>query len=836
MNGSGSASPASATPVVLAGFAAGVALLQTRATLPAATGAWLLFAIALAIAAVAWRRHALDRAATGAAVATQAVATPRGSLILCALVAAIGGFAYAAWRADLRLADALPEAWEGADVVIVGVVDDLPDLSDRGARFAFAVERVEPQEARVPRRVSLSWSAERAEDDAEAEAPVVHAGERWRFTVRLKRPHGYANPGGFDLEAWLFERNLRATGYVHVRGGEGATRIDAFAGRPLDVVQRARERVRERIAAALAGETYAGVVAALAIGDQRAIPDAQWTVFNRTGIGHLVSISGLHVTALAALAAWVVAIAARRSVRITDALPARSVGAIAGVVAAGVYTLLAGAEVPAQRTFAMLAAGAAGLVLARQSHAPILWLWALAAVLAFDPWAVLAPGCWLSFGAVAVLILAVSGRVAGSRGPTRASRVAATIGEGARTQWAVTVGLVPFTLVLFGQVSLVSPIANAVAIPLVTLAVAPLAVAGIVVPGDACFVAAHLLLAPLMRWLTWLAEAPVAAWVQHTPLAWTIAAAALGVAWLLAPRGVPGRPLGAVWLLPLFVVMPEPPPEGSARIAVLDVGQGLAVVVRTHAHALVYDTGPRWHATADAGLRIVAPYLRHEGIGRLDRLVISHQDLDHAGGAASLLRLTPVDRVVSSLPRDHPALADAGGVPSQRCERGMHWERDGVKFAVLHPTPALYDDPRTRTNDLSCVVLVDAGGTRVLLAGDIESRSEARLLRELRDLLAAHVLVVPHHGSRTSSTVPFVAAVDPAIAIFTPGYRNRFGHPRADVVARYVARGAATLRTDLDGAIVFDAGPAGIENLARTRHTWARYWRDRPDMSAGSSN
>ena len=798
-------------PVALAAFAAGVAWLQTRAELPAAPWAWMVAALALGGIALAWGRR-------------------REAIVACTLACALGGFGYAAWRAEVRLADALPEAWEGVDIALVGVVDDLPDRSPQGVRFSLAVERVESPEAVVPRRVSLTWSAERNADGDASEAPEVHAGERWRLTARLKRPHGYANPGGFDLEGWLLERNLRATGYV--RAGDANARLDAFAGRASDVVQRMRERVRDRIEAALDGAPYAGVVAALAIGDQRAIPDAQWTTFNRTGIGHLVSISGLHVTALAGLAAWLATALARRSVRLTDAMPALAVGALVGVAAAGAYTLLAGAEVPAQRTFAMLATGALALVVARRSGPWLVWLWALYAVLALDPWAVLAPGCWLSFGAVAVLIHAASGRVTPRRPASWPARLRATLAEGARTQGAVTVGLVPFTLVLFGQVSLVSPLANAVAIPVVTLAVAPLAVAGIAWPGDACFVAAHALVAPLMRMMEALASLPTAAWAQHAPIAWTLPAAAAGVAWMLAPRGVPARALGALWLLPLFVVLPRPPPEGGARITVLDVGQGLAVVVRTHRHVLVYDTGPRWHGSADAGGRIVAPFLRHEGIVRVDRLVVSHQDLDHAGGAASLAQAVPVARIVSSLRDGHPLFDVAAGVPAQRCEAGQRWTRDGVDFAVLHPAPEAYVDARAKTNDLSCVVAIDAGGTRVLLAGDIEARSEARLVRASPDALAAQVLVVPHHGSRTSSTPGFVAAVDPAIAIFTPGYRNRFGHPRPDVVARYVARGAHALRTDFDGAVGFDIGPAGVTEVERARVEFARYWRVVPRTSA----
>lgn len=844
--------PPTILPLVLAAYAAGIGALQTRAALPAMPLAGVAVA---AIVAVAVARLA-PRVAAGAARQWARA----GGFALAAFVA---GFGYAAWRADLRLSDALPPEWEGRDIALVGVIDDLPDASELGVRFALAVEQIETPDAWVPARLSLSWRpthergkeagpgrdaasgrsdrsreprrvAQRSrdspgddafDDEDGGDVPTVSAGERWRFVVRLRRPHGYANPGGFDLEAWLLERNLRATGYVHASPAN--ERLDAFAGRFSDYVQRARERVRERVAAALPDGRYAGVVAALAIGDQRAIPDAQWRMFNRTGVGHLVSISGLHVTALAALAAWVAARLARGSVSLTDRVPARSAGAIAGVAAAGAYTLLAGAEVPALRTFAMLATGSCALIALRQGGFGIVWLWALAAVLTLDPWAVLAPGFWLSYGAVAVLVYGGIGRVRAAGSDDWLRRIGRSLREGGRTQWAVTVGLAPFALALFGQVSMISPIANAIAIPLVSFLVVPLAVGGILVPGDLCFVAAHAILVPLMALLERLAEAPGAAWVQHAPAAWTLGAAAVGVAWLLAPRGVPGRALGVLWLAPLALVVPEPPPEGSARITVLDVGQGLAVVVRTRGHALVYDTGSRWHATADAGSRIVVPFLRHEGIDRLDALVVSHQDLDHAGGVASVLAGIPVGRIVSSLPADHPVLADRDARQDERCQAGLRWRWDDVDFEMLHPVPPYFEDPRIRTNDLSCVLVVSAGATRVLLPGDIEARSEARLLDTHRDELRADAIVAPHHGSRTSSTRAFVSAVAPSLAVFTMGYRNRFGHPRADVVARYAAVGASIARSDRDGAIAFDATPAGLSPIARRRHDHVRYWQDR---------
>jgi competence protein ComEC len=809
---------------VLAGFAAGIGVVQTLAALPGAATIVLTCLAAGPAAWVAWRVH------SGSSAAGPGRSPALVALVLAALAGMPAGAGYALLRAEARLADRLPPAWEGRDIVVTGVVDDLPHASERGTRFALAVEQVLTDGAIVPARIALVWPAAWQGGVAADEVPDLAAGERWRLTLRLKAPHGYANPHGFDLEGWMLERNLRASGYV--RHDPANERLALHAGRWRDHVARLRERVRERIAAALPGADYAGVVAALAIGDQRAIPEAQWTAFNRTGIGHLVSISGLHVTALAAIAGLVVTGLARRSVRLTDRLPARKAGTLAAVGAAFIYMHLAGAEIPAQRTFAMLAVAATALMLSRGTGGGLAWLWALAAVLALDPWAVLAPGFWLSYGAVALLIVASAGRVAEAPGASALRRCLRSLREAAHTQYVVTVGLVPFTLALFGQVSLVSPLANAVAIPVVTFAVVPLAVGGILLPVDAAFVAAHAILVPLMAFVEALARWPPAAWSQHAPPAWTLAAAAAGVAWLLAPRGVPSRALGLVWLAPLALVLPDPPPHGSFRLTVLDAGQGLASIVRTHAHTLVYDTGPRWHEHADAGSRIVLPYLRGEGLRRIDTLVVSHQDLDHAGGAMSLIDGVPVGVLLSSMPDDHPLVEAIGPARARRCVAGQRWTFDGVDFEILHPTPAEYADARVRSNDRSCVLRVSAGSSRVLLAGDIEGRSEAKLLREQREALAAALIVVPHHGSRTSSSAAFVAAVDPAFAIVTTGYRNRFGHPRPEVVARYAARGATVLRTDHHGAIVAEVSPAGLGQPVRERERSARYWRAVPQARA----
>ena len=805
---------------LLAAFAVGAALLQTCARLPPVPGVLLAIAAGLTtalvgVAALA-RRHAAGCA--------PAIAFCFGAA--AAIAAGLSGFSYAGWRAQARLDDELPAAWEERDLRLTGIIDDLPQEGANGTRFAFAVETVDTPVAIVPRRVSLAWFAPRASDaDIVSEAPVVHAGERWSLAVRLKRPHGNVNPDGFDLEAWLLERNLRATGYV--RESAANVRIAAFAGRFGDWIQRARERIRARIAQALPGAPYAGVITALAIGDQRAVPEWQWTVFNRTGVTHLVSISGLHVTVFAALAGGCAWLVLRRSAALTSRVPARKLAAAAGALFAFGYVLLAGAEVPAVRTLMMLLVAAGGLWLGRPGTASLTWLWSLVAVLLWDPWASLAPGFWLSFGAVGLLLYAGSGRIAEPARRGISQRISAALREAARAQWVVTLGLVPGTLALFQQVAVASVLANAVAIPVITLGVVPLALCAIAVPLDAPWNVAHFVLALLMRYLEWLATLPSAAWSSHAPRGWTIALAIAGVLWLLAPRGVPGRLLGLGWMLPMALVTPPAVPDGAVRIVVLDVGQGLAVFVATARHALVYDTGPRFNDTVDAGGRIVVPFLRAAGVTRLDALVVSHADSDHAGGTLSIVHALAVTQLFSSVSADHPLIAAAAPrTRAVRCEAGSRWEWDGVVFTLLHPLRANYDEPLRKSNDLSCVLRIEAAHGSALLTGDIEAVTESELVERGPRALAADVLVVPHHGSRTSSTPAFVAAVAPRIAIIAAGYRNRFGHPRGEIVARYVRAGAAHSRTDLQGAITVTLEPNRVPVAVAERERRPRYWYD----------
>jgi competence protein ComEC len=795
----------------LLGFAAGVLYLQQQAALPFVEGVYeFMLPLGLAAAVVSF--------------ASRAAPSPvRAILLLPGLaVAFAAGFCWAASAAQTRLDDALDPGWEGRNIQLVGVVDDLPQPGSEGnVQFVFQVERVETAGAAVPSRLSLGWYGSRGKRDSEP-PPELHAGERWRIVVRLKRPHGNVNPHGFDIEAWLLESDLRATGYV--RAGNGNVRLDEFAGRPNDWVQRTREKLRARILDVLEGLPYAGVIAALAIGDQRAIPQEQWLVFNRTGVGHLISISGLHVTLFATLVGALVLLLWRRSGRLTSRLPARKAAALAGALAAFVYVLLAGFQVPAQRTLYMLCVGAVGLWIGRPGTASLVLAWALAVVLVLDPWAVLAAGFWLSFGAVALLLFVGCGRLGEGHWLAAATR----------TQWAVTLGLLPLMLALFQQVSLVSPLANAFAIPVVSFVVVPLTLGGLIVPWDALLIGAHDVFAACARALEAIAKLPSGSWEQHAPPDWTVAAGVVGVMMLLAPRGVPGRLLGIGWLAPLFLLQPPLPPPSTVWLTVLDVGQGLAVVAQTATRSLLYDTGPRFNDQTDSGNRIIAPYLRAAGIRRLDGMIVSHKDLDHSGGARSLLQTVPLEWMASSLePED--GLYDAfSGQRAIRCEAGQRWTWDGVEFAFLHPLAESFGNPRVKTNDRGCVLRIATPGGTVLIPGDIEARSERELLQRAAPELRADVLIVPHHGSKTSSTAEFIAAVRPQVAVVAAGYRNRFGHPKPEIMARYRDQGTPVARTDQQGALLIRFDSGGIVSAAGQRQLEKRYWRSAPNPDEAS--
>ena len=476
------------------------------------------------------------------------------------------------------------------------------------------------------------------------------------------------------------------------------------------------------------------------------------------------------------------------------------------------------------------------------------------AVLLLDPWAVLAAGFWLSFGAVGLIFYVSQGwtghdavqpanvvksesqverelrqrelqpALPESRSVPRwsvAGWLTPWLSQWGRIQWAITVGLAPAVLLLFSQVSLVGPLANALAIPVVSGIITPLALIGAAVPLDAILQLADLLTVWLLGFLAWCDALPLALWQQPAPPPWSVLVALLGVLWLLAPRGVASRWVGLLLFIPALCVVPPRPAHGEAWVITLDVGQGLAVLVLTAEHALLYDTGPTWGSDSDSGERIIAPYLRAVGARNLDAMIVTHNDSDHSGGAVSVMRNAEVGWLASSLSPGNPLARMAAD--SRRCERGQRWQWDGVEFAFLHPSREDYADASLKNNNLSCVLRIASAHGSMLLTGDVERAAESLLVAREGTDLRAEVLLAPHHGSRTSSTAEFLAAVRPQWVVVPVGYRNRFGHPRADVLARYAEINARVRRTDFDGALTARLAEGGI-TVYGEREVRPRYW------------
>ncbi|WP_341905568.1 DNA internalization-related competence protein ComEC/Rec2 [Polaromonas sp. YR568] len=846
---------------VFLGWIAGVVsqLQQVALWSPVANGGLFLLGMVLLVLAcwsVASRRHG-----TGMPV------------LVCA--AALMAFGSTGWRAGVFQSTALSPALEGRDITLVGRVLAMPQVGEDGVRFRFGVESatLNGWPVRLPPKLLLGWyhgfgargvqpgslSSASALNEALADtdtaeqavisprqAQPLRAGERWRMTVRLKAPHGNANPHGFDYELWLWEQGIQATGYVRTGAQDAApVRLSASWRHP---VERARQSVREAIFAQVSDRPLAGVIAALVVGDQNAIERADWDVFRATGVAHLMSISGLHITMFAWAAALIAGALWRRSVRLTPrlclAVPAANAAAWGGLLLATLYAVFSGWGVPAQRTIWMLAA----VVLLRQSGRqwpwPQTWLMAMAVVVALDPWALLQAGFWLSFVAVGVLfatgthtwetdqsVIHHSGG-AGQRVREGWSVLRRNLVGAMREQWVVMLALTPLSLLLFNQVSLVGLLANAVAIPWVTLVVTPLAMVGVI------WSPVWSMAAGATGWVTvllqWLASWPLASIsVASAPL-WAAVAGVAGGAVLAMRWPWHLRLLGLPMLLPvLFWQAPRVAP-GQFELLAADVGQGNAVLVRTATHSLLYDTGPRFSRESDAGHRVLVPLLRAVG-ERLDQVVLSHRDTDHVGGAPAVLAMQPQAGLLSSIEAGHALQALR---PAVRCVAGQQWVWDGVRFEVLHPTAADYELPG-KSNAMSCVLRISSSdvlapgssaspdGTAsraavALLPGDIEAAQELRLVSAQRGQLRADFLLVPHHGSKTSSSAAFLDAVSPRVAVVQAGYRNRFGHPATPVVARYQERHIPVIESSRCGAAVWRSDQPGA--IGCQRQIAHRYW------------
>ena len=779
---------------------------------------------------------------------------PHASKTLIGIFFFVLGFAWNAHYAQNRLSNILSMEYEGKDVLLEGRVNALPQSSPSGAKFSFEVDQAFLGRDRIesfPAQVYLSWQPAWRNPQ---KVPQVIPGQRWEFKVKIKRPYGSLNPHTFDFERWSFHQDFGASGSV--RSGDLLLEKDIGLTEFSLAMEYQRWKLREKIRNLLPKDArYGGVIAALVMGDQNAIDQEDWRVFNATGIGHLISISGLHVTMLAGFGAMLAAFVWRRN-SLPLIIPVGKVAAAVGFLTAFVYAWLAGFQIPAQRTMYMVGVVAFALWSGRTPRSFDIWWWALAFVMLIDPMAPYTPGFWLSFGAVAAILYAMQDSDGLLGLPTGREleldwrhRVSQALREACRVQAVVTIALLPLTLYWFYQVSIVSPIANAVAIPVVSYIVTPLAIAGALLPdfiGKWLLMPAHATMDYLAIMLAWMASWKWAIAWSSQPAWWALILSAIGIVIAIRPGSIRqswvSRSAGLALCSGLFIqpVTTINLANGEFRATVLDIGQGTAVLIETASKRLLYDTGPI-QGKDNAGQRIILPYLRGGGITHIDRMVISHSDSDHIGGAASLLKEIAFDSMMGSLPSSNPLLSNLAirKVPSIPCRFGQTWSWDGVEFHIWHPhKDTIFEDHHPRKpNEVSCVLEVRNHTTSFWLTGDVEKQGEAEMTERLTqaslDVLRDKSLIfmAPHHGSKTSSSQELLSVLTPDIAFAQNGYRNRYGHPHPTVIARYQAMNIPFYQTPATGAQIwkFLSKPdlSAGEPLFWRRHS-KRLWNREP--------
>lgn len=737
-------------------------------------------------------------------------------------------FSWALFYAQYQLSSYLPHDLEGQDVLVTGWVEGLPQLSKGSIRFALKVDKFVDSEdlvalvapdIKLPNKLMLSWYHSYGGYDnssAPFQGAEMRPGQYWQFVVRLKRPHGYANPGGFDYEAWLLGRGIGATGYVREHSANrqlsasGLFNIDGY-----------RQSIKNRLLESAQQSPFKGLMLALLIGDRQFMTEQQWKILQKTGTSHLMAISGLHIGLVAGLIYNLVLLLSRLGFVPILRFPATVSAAGLALLAAMGYAALAGFSLPTIRALVMVAVVMLSIICRRATTAIDCWLIALLVVLVVDPLAPLEKGFWLSFGAVGVLLFGFVGRVAAAKQANKMGRIWWKWG---RAQWLIFIGLAPVLLVMFYQLPLLSLLANIIAIPVVSLIIVPL-----------LFLLA-LLLSVVNEWSAellgaldtifnhlWLYLEWLAAWdidfLLGAPSFSSVVFAIVASVLLLVPRSIPGRYLFPVFLLPMLLNRAIIP-YGGLHLTVLDVGQGLSIVVQTQAHQLLYDAGPSYSSKFDTGKMVVVPFLRSQGVEMLDNVTISHSDNDHAGGFDSVYSMLAVGDIYGGMPE---VMHLSGTEQAKSCDEGLAWQWDGVKFEVL--APKNLSKAGLSNNNRSCVLRVSSLWRSYLLTGDIERIVEDALVADSEIELAADVLIAPHHGSKTSSSIGFLKQVLPKVVVVSAGYRNRYHHPHESVLARYRRLGLKVFNTSGSGAISFvDDGSQAIDKPLLYRIDKNRFW------------
>lgn len=780
----------------LAALAAGIFFVAWWPSLPPLT--WPLLAVGLSLAAAYWWRR-----------------------LWVLAVFAIGVF-YATVCGHQLLTMQLPVAVDRQDFVVNGYISGIPETHKDHLRFYFIATEIEGDVVKgdvvkgdvvkgdavkgemvpLPAKLRLSWY--------QRPFPKLAPQQQWRITVRLRRPRGTLNPGGFDYQRWLLRQGVAATGYVR---GSDQLYLGERQGFSVD---RWRYDIRMAIGRLAFPEPVLGLLTALTIGDRQLIDGDDWEAYSGLGLAHLLVISGLHVGLVALLGGVLAGLLARLAALYFVGITAQYWSAVGAIIAAAVYSCLASWSIPTQRAFVMVAVAAAMVLLNRSHQRALGFFLALAIVALLDPLAIWSAGFWLSFAAVAILLWLVPARRDGEASP-----IERWLLYPVKVQLVISLALMPLLLLLGLPMSPFMPLVNFFAIPWVSLLIVPLCLAGTLALPFLPELAALLWHGAglQLQWFAQLARgtyqvAPVFAQVLPSPGVLPLFILMAGILLLLLPHGRLVRLSGVLLIAAAWLQQSEEPP---LRITVLDVGQGLAVVVRTPGRTLVYDSGPFYSDRFDAGSGIVAPYLRRLGVDKIDTLLISHSDNDHAGGARPLLETLTADRVIVE-----PLMTtwlETRRWRAEPCLEGLSWNWGGVGFRVLAP-----QRPYAETdNDRSCVLQISMGNNRILLPGDIGKAVERQLQPSLPEAPLT-LLVAPHHGSKTSSSRAFITALQPRHVVFSSGYRHHFGHPHRRVVNRYREAGATLWNTADSGALEFVWQHDGELTILPERERVRRFW------------
>ncbi|TLY47601.1 MAG: DNA internalization-related competence protein ComEC/Rec2 [Gammaproteobacteria bacterium] len=728
------------------------------------------------------------------------------SNLILFFVACCLGFSWALIIAHQQLANPLPKQWEGKTLIARGKIISIPEKDLNTVHFDFLIQGLTPSASiHYPIRVRIKGYFYKKLNTV----TIFKKGDIWQLPLRLRHPHGFWNPGSFDYQTELFKQNICATGYI----------LEKF---PLYLIQRKstfysidnlRQRITENIKKALLGSPLLGLITALTTGMRSEITDEQWQVMRGTGTNHLFAISGLHLAFITGIVYWLVRFIYSHIPYATLYFPAPKIASVLTLLLAIFYSALAGFAIPTQRALLMLLVFLLARINRRYLTRCHSFHLALLIILIIEPFAVLSASFWLSFVAVLLIFYAVSSRIK----PLKNWRA------WCRIQLTVSLGLIPLSLLFFHQISWISFAANLIAIPSIGFLILPLSFLGSLLSlasfdlGSQVLFFVEKLLELVWKLLNFFSKISFTQYEAYLSNSWILVSSLIGILLLLAPKGMPTRWLGFIWMFPLFFIESQGPPYGEIWIHLLDVGQGLASVIRTQHHVLIYDTGPRLSSSFDAGKLVLLPFLQTIGVSRVNLMMISHGDNDHIGGAMIILKQIQVDKILSSVPKKFlPKIANF-------CEEKKHWQWDGVNFEILYPPSK---QPYLGNNS-SCVLKINNNLHSILLVGDIEKRAENYLVETKRKALQSTVLIVPHHGSKTSSSIEFLNYVQPKYALFPTGFQNRFKFPHKIVLNRYHRLGSKIYDTATDGSITLKLNSFSNTIQSETYHEKSHhFWQD----------